>query len=107
MASTFAQMLLSESKPELVAEIVTEVEERGVGEVLRGPPGVTFVLVKRNVEQADALAVARCWTSFDRFDAHPFSPRLALSLASNDCTILAITSRCFFTTLLRTVSFPK
>ena len=67
VASTFAQILLGESKPELVAEIVTEVEERGVGEVLRGPPGVTFVLVKRNVEQADALAVARCWTSSDRF----------------------------------------
>ena len=67
MASTFAQMLLSDSKPELVAEIVTEVEERGVGEVLRGPPGITFVLVKRNVEQADALALARCWTIFDRF----------------------------------------
>ena len=67
MASTFAQMLLGESKPELMAEIVTEVEERGVGQVLRGPPGVTFVLVKRNVEQADALAVARCWTSFDQF----------------------------------------
>ena len=67
MASTFAQMLLGESKPELVAEIVTEVEERGVVQVLRGPAGVTFVLVKRNVEQADALAVARCWTSFDRF----------------------------------------
>ena len=46
---------------------VGEVEERVVGEVLRGPPGVTFVLVKRNVEQADALAVARCWTTFDRF----------------------------------------
>ena len=67
VASTFAQILLGESKPELVAEIVTEVEERGVGQVLRGPPGVTFVLVKRNVEQADALAVARCWTSFGRF----------------------------------------
>ena len=67
MATTFAQILLGESKPELVAEIVTEVEERGVGEVLRGSPGITFVLVKRIVEQADALAVARCWTSFDRF----------------------------------------
>ena len=67
VASTFAQILLGESKPELVAEIVTEVEERGVGQVLRGPPGVTFVLVKRNVEQADALAVARCWHSYDRF----------------------------------------
>ena len=67
MASTFAQTLLGESMPELAAEIVTEVEERVVGQVLRGPPGVTFVLVKRNVEQADALAVARCWTSFDRF----------------------------------------
>ena len=67
MASTFAQMLLGESKPELMAEIVTEVEERGVGELLRGPPGVTIVLVKRNVEQADALTVARCWRSYDRF----------------------------------------
>ena len=67
MASTFAQMLLGDSKPELVAEIVTEVEERLVGEVLRGPPEITFVLVKRNVEQADALTVARCWHSFCRF----------------------------------------
>ena len=67
MASTFAQTLLGESMPELVAEIVTEVEERVVGQVLGGPPGVTFVLVKRNVEQADALAVARCWHSYDRF----------------------------------------
>ena len=67
MASTFAQILLGESKPELVAEIVTEVEERGVGQVLRGPPGITFVLVKRNVEQADAMSLARCWTSFDQF----------------------------------------
>ena len=40
-------------------------------------------------------------------DAYSFSPRLALSLASNDCTILAITSRCFFTILLRTVVFPR
>ena len=52
-------MLFGDGKAELVGEVVTK-EERVVGEVVRGAvPGATLVLVKRNVGQADSLALAR------------------------------------------------
>ena len=75
VASTFGRMLLGDQKTELLAEIVTKEEERVVAEVVktiqiqyfqitkaqvvRGAPGATLVLVKRIVEQADSLALAR------------------------------------------------
>ena len=53
-------MLFGDGKAELVGEVVTKEEERVVAEVVRGAvPGATLVLVKRNVGQADSLALAR------------------------------------------------
>jgi len=77
VASAFGRMLLGDGKAELLGEIVTKEEERVVAEVVRGAPGATLVLVRRNVEQADSLALAR----------------LAFTLAGDCCTTLAITSR--------------
>jgi len=78
VASTFARMLFGDGKAELVGEVVTKEEERVVAEVVRGAvPGATVVLVKRNVGQADSLALAR----------------LALAMSGDDCTTLAITAR--------------
>ena len=60
VASAFGRMLLGDGKAELLGEIVTKEEERVVAEVVRGAvPGATVVLVKRNVGQADSLALAR------------------------------------------------
>ena len=79
VASAFGRMLLGDQKIELLGEIVTNEEEKVVAEVVkkteeknaiafentklkqvvRGAPGATLVLVRRNIEQADSLALAR------------------------------------------------
>ena len=98
VASTFARMLFGDGKAELVGEVVTKEEERVVAEVVRGAvPGATVVLVKRNVGQADSLALAR-WALnrvqiVDLEKKKTFPLRLTLAMSGDDCTTLAITAR--------------